>query len=133
MLRTVLFTRSKLISGIPSDVKILISRHISSVWQLEILLCLKRQNGQNINCHDIAKELYISEEAIDQQLKTFVQMGVVKEDNQGFIYKPTDPEMAKTLDVLESLYAKRRVAITDLIYRQSNHSMKSISKLETPD
>lgn len=133
MLRTVLFIRSRVISGIPSDVKNLISRYISSVWQLEILLCLKRQKGQNINCHDIAKELYISEEAIDKQLKTFVQMGVVKEEERGFKYKPGSEEMAATLDVLESLYSKRRVAITDLIYRQSNNSMKSMSDLESPE
>lgn len=111
--------------GIPPHVKIFIGRHIHSVWQLETLLCLKRSNGKTINSHEVAKELYISEDAVSKQLNDLVRIGVAEQEQKGvFKYKPSSPDLSSTLDILDELYSKRRVAITDAIYRQSNPSMQ---------
>lgn len=105
-----------------------ISRHIHSVWQLETLLCLKRANGAGIDSDVIAKELYISETAVFTQLAKFVKEGIIIQEQKGsFKYQPSTREMADVMDQLESLYEKRRVAVTDMIYRQSSQSMQSFS------
>lgn len=82
----------------------------------------------SIDCQEIARELYISDEAVAKQLSKFARDGIVVQENQKhFKYQPVSTEIAKTLDELESLYSKRRVAITDMIYRQSDESMQSFS------
>lgn len=128
---TSLFKRVVVISGIPLEVKGFISRYINSVWQLETLLCLKRAGSLGICIQDIVKELYIADNAISMQLSKFVANGFAIKDQKGnFKYSPTTVEIANTVDLLENLYYKRRVAITDLIYRQSSQSLQAYRQPE---
>lgn len=120
------FKRVVVISGIPLEVKGFISRYINSVWQLETLLCLKRAGSLGIGIGEIVKELYIADNAVASQLSKFVSEGIAIKDQKGnFRYNPHSAEIANTVDLLESLYYKRRVAITDLIYRQSSQTIEA--------
>lgn len=120
---------SFVILGIPSDVKTFISRHINSVWQLETLLCLKRAGVSGMNIEAIAKELYIAESAVSDQIGKFVNEGFATKDPGGnYKYRPVSAEDAQIIEVLEALYAKRRVAVTDTIYRQTGQSMQPFSQ-----
>lgn len=84
-------------------------------------MCLKRSYGKNIDSLQISKELYISEDAITKQLNDFVKIGVAEQEQRGhFKFSPSSHELANTLDLLDELYSKRRVAITDAIYRNPN-------------
>ncbi len=121
------------ISGIPLEVKGFISRYINSVWQLETLLCLKRAGVVGTDISEIVKELYIADSAVASQLGKFVSEGFATKDHKGnFKYSPKTTELANTLDLLESLYTKRRVAITDLIYRQSSQTLEAYSESTNP-
>lgn len=119
---------SLVILGIPSDVKTFICRHINSVWQLETLLCLKRAGDFGIKTDAVAKELYIAENAVNDQIIKFIHEGFVAREPDGVCkYRPISAEDAQTIEVLEALYIKRRVAVTDTIYRQTGQSMRSLS------
>lgn len=120
---------SLIILGIPSDVKTFISRHINSVWQLETLLCLKRAGDFGMKTDAVAKELYIAENAVRDQINKFVTEGfIVKEPDGVCKYHPNSADDVQTIEVLEALYIKRRVAVTDTIYRQTGQSMHSFSQ-----
>ncbi len=125
------FKRVVVISGIPLEVKGFISRYINSVWQLETLLCLKRAGSLGIGIGEIVKELYIADNAVASQLSKFVSEGfAIKDQKDIFRYNPQTSEIANTVDLLESLYYKRRVAITDLIYRQSIQTIEAYAEPE---
>lgn len=120
---------SLVILGIPSEIKTFISRHINSVWQLETLLCLKRAGHFGMKIEAIARELYIAEGAIGDQMSRFVNEGFATAEPGGiYRYRPLSDEDAQIIEVLESLYVKRRVAVTDTIYRQTGQSMQSYSQ-----
>jgi len=96
------------------------------------LLCVKRAGAAGVGIEDIVKELYIAQNAVSLQLSKFISEGFVLKDQQGYYkYSPNSLEFANTVDALETLYAKRRIAITDLIYRHSSQALESIAK--TPE
>lgn len=131
MLTIEYFIRVVIISGIPLEVKGFISRYINSVWQLETLLCLKRAGDLGIGIDEIVKELYIADNAVASQLAKFVSEGFAVKDQLGkFRYSPLSVDLSKAVDLLENLYYMRRIAITDLIYRQSSQSINAHNEPE---
>lgn len=95
------------------------------------MLCLKRAGDLGIGIEDIVKELYIADSAVASQLAKFVAEGFAIKDQKGkFRYSPFSVDLSNAVDSLENLYYMRRIAITDLIYRQSGSSIDAYSEPE---
>lgn len=115
---------------IRDDVARLLATRIQSVIELEVLLYLRRNPGQELTAAAIARAMYIDPagaagvlEAL--QRRGFLAAGAGAEPT--FRYQPSSPELARALDELDRIYAERRVTIISLIFSKPNESLRMFS------
>jgi hypothetical protein len=105
-----------------------IEHHIESVPQLEALLLLRQAPQRQWSAADIAKELYIPENAAAPLLVDFARRGfaiLVPTAEASYTYLAKDKETDRLIDELASFYRDRRVAVVSLIYS------KPLNKVQT--
>jgi hypothetical protein len=103
----------------PPGLKQFIEHHIESVPQLEALLLLRQEPQRQWAAGDIAKALYIPEDAADSLLADFGRRGfaiLVPSAAGCYTYRTRDAESDRLIDELASVYRERRVAVISLIY-----------------
>ena len=106
-----------LITEISSDVRDFFKSHIHSLWQLELIMCMRAHQGM-MPVDQIAKLLYSTPAAIESTLERFVQLGVLKEipgNPNTFIYAPSN-ELRQTIDAAAGIYSSRRIDVINLIF-----------------
>jgi hypothetical protein len=113
---------------ITPELKQFIELHIESVQQLEALLLLRGDPQRDWQAADIAKALYVPEEAAVALLADFCRRGfATMNPPQGpkVAYRPRDQDNDRLIAELHSAYQDRRVAVISLIYS------KPINKVQT--
>lgn len=112
----------------PSGLKQFIEQHIESVPQLEALLLLRREPQREWSAPDIAKELYIPEDAASSLLVDFARRGfaiLMPASDARYTFRTKNTESDRLIDELASAYRDRRVAVISLIYS------KPLNKVQT--
>lgn len=92
--------------------------HIHAVWQLEVLLFVKRRETA-VSAADVAFELYLSPDAVEKALIAFAQDGILrssKTDPLTFIYAPSNSALDDGLEQTATAYAERKFAVINLIF-----------------
>jgi hypothetical protein len=105
-----------------------IEHHIESVPQLEALFLLRDDPQRQWAATDIAKALYIPEEAAGWLLADFVRRGFAilsPLGGPGYNYRIRDNDSDRLIEELAAAYRERRVAIVSLIYS------KPLNKVQT--
>ena len=105
-----------------------IEHHIESVPQLEALLLVRKEPQRDWGPDEIAKALYIPQEAAMSLLHDFVRRGFAIEtppSKNRYAYRVNDAETDKLIDELQAAYQLRRVAVISLIYS------KPLNKVQT--
>jgi hypothetical protein len=103
----------------PPGLKQFIEHHIESVPQLEALLLLRQDSQRQWAAGDIAKALYIPDEAAGSLLADFARRGfaiLVPSAAACYTYRIRDAESDRLIDELAAVYRERRVAVISLIY-----------------
>jgi len=100
---------------IPDDVRDFILRHIDSVAQLEALLLLRANGGQDWDVARTAARLYAGEEEIRKVLTQLCADGLLScKDN---IYRYECPlDVRAIIDRLAEVYRRHLIPITNIIH-----------------
>jgi DNA-binding HxlR family transcriptional regulator len=115
--------------GITSRVKQLITEHLDSVMQLEVLLLLAGGPGKVWTAPDLAQQLRIDAAWVDGQLRTMTAGGLVAVSEQSgpapaqYRFAPRTPELAQAVSEL----ADRRVTVIGLIFAKPTDKLRSFA------
>ena len=127
--------------GIPARVKQLITEHVDSVMQLEVLLLLAGQGGQAARgwtAAELAQQLRVDPAWVDTTLRGLAATGLVTLTDSGasgaaaaaapeFRYAPRNAELAATVNELADAYAHRRVTVIGLIFAKPTDKIRSFA------
>ena len=102
---------------IPTSVRQLIVRHISSAQQVEILTLLERDR-RRWTAPEVCRSLHISPEACGAWLERFAAAGLVARPEDR-VYQHSDGKQARLVTELVDLYTRRRTSVVDTIYNRS--------------
>ena len=117
--------------GITSRAKQLITDHLDSVMQLEVLLLLAGSPGKVWTAPDLAQQLRIDAVWVEGQLRAMAAGGLVALGDAGppaqFRFAPRTPELAQAVDELARAYADRRVTVIGLIFAKPTDKLRSFA------
>ena len=114
----------------PSGLRIFIEQHIESVPQLEALLLLRKEPERQWDAGEIAKALYLPEDAAGSLLAEFARRGfaiLVPATNWRYKYHPRDSATDQLIEQLAAIYQERRVAVISLIYSKPLHRVQTFA------
>lgn len=104
-----------------ADLLRFIESSFRSVWALELLLILKRDQ-RTWPSAELVSTMRASELVVSKGLDALISAGLVSADESGAIYMPTNDQVAKCVDELERLYAARPDAVRRAIISASASS-----------
>jgi biotin operon repressor len=81
-----------------------------SVWALELLLLLKRDN-RPWSRDELITALRASELVVNKTLDELLAAGVISIEGDQAVYQPASPDMRKAIDAVEKLYSARPDAV----------------------
>jgi hypothetical protein len=123
--------------GIPARVKQLITEHVDSVMQLEVLLLLAGQGGQPARGWtpaELAQQMRVDAAWVDTTLRGLAATGLAAMTDTGagaaaaqFSYAPRTPELAATVKELAEAYADRRVTVIGLIFAKPTDKLRTFA------
>jgi hypothetical protein len=111
---------------ISPDVREFIIRHIDTVSELEALLILRENPGENWETGRIAARVYNSEWEIGQVLERFAAEGFLERDGDNYRYHCKDPAVDRTIGDLARSYASHLIPVTNMIHSKPR-SIRSFS------
>ncbi len=103
--------------GLPEEVRWLITTHVASALELEVLLAMRMHEGPT-TAAELARELRSNEPVAAAALDKFTAAGLLARDGDGFEYRPSGPRLAQAANALADSYARRRVRVIEFIYRR---------------
>jgi DNA-binding IclR family transcriptional regulator len=112
--------------GLPEEVRWLITTHVGSALELEVLLAMRVHEGTT-TAPELARELRTNEPVASAALEKFTVAGLLARDTEGFEYRPSSPRLAQAADALADSYARRRVRVIELIYRRPSEGVTAFA------
>lgn len=114
-------------SRLPIDIKELLTNHIDSVGQLEVLLMFFNQPDRTWNPSTMSQELRSHETIVRQQMEKLATSGFLKADiHANYTYSPT-PELAEKVENLNRTYREMSVAVIAFIYEKPTDKLKGFA------
>jgi predicted transcriptional regulator len=100
----------------PPELAAFIASSFRSVWALELLLHLKRNQERAWETADIVRAMRASELVVLNGLTSLMAAGlVVQEENGRSRYAPASPDIEHSADATEVLYSKKPDAVRRII------------------
>jgi hypothetical protein len=114
--------------NLPADVRSLISGHIDSLVQLEILLLLQRTAPKEWSPKEIERELRIDPVFAGRELQTLSERGLLAA-RQGpvYYYGPRSPELDAAVAGLATAYAKFRLTVIQSIFAKPSDTIRTFA------
>ena len=103
-----------------------IASSFRSVWALELLLLLKREE-RACSTDELVTMMRASPSVIEQALESLVAAGLTGADGDTMAYMPISPEVASLVDETEELYRSRPDRVRRLIVAASNKGLAAFS------
>lgn len=115
--------------GIPRDVRALITDHLTSVAQLEILLLLHGAPDEHFQSNDVAERLRIDPAWAADELRGLESAGLLGSDaaTGAFQYSPRTPELAAAVDGLAKAFSTHRVSVITLLFSTPSEGIGSFA------
>ena len=116
--------------NISQELKKFIKEQIHSVFNLEVLLLLHREQSRSFTASEVANELGI-EIDVAQQLSELISANVLTTANGAiakYRYTPVDKELACLVDQLAVAYAKQRVPILSMILAEHPNRIRGFAE-----
>ena len=111
----------------PQDVREFISRNITSLAQLELLLLLHRERTRTWVASEVSRELSFSPSMSATFLNELLSNGFVTQEGQSYVYRSIDAQTDELVGKLADTYRVRRLAVTNEIYARPVNRLKSFS------
>ena len=115
--------------GIPRDVRALITEHLTSVAQLEILLLLHGAPQEQFQAAEVAERLRIDPTWAAEELRGLQGAGLLGHDSAtgAFRYAPRTTELAATVDGLARAFSTHRVSVITLLFSTPSEGIGSFA------
>lgn len=98
------------------DLRVFIRSTISSIWSLELLLLLKKQQHVAWSTDQLVRELRGSHFLVGELVLSLHRAGLIHEDGAGaFRYSPASAQLAELVEKLERLTLERPMAVRNAI------------------
>ena len=113
------------------QVDLFIIQHIDSVPHLEALLLLFNSRPQRWSADEMAKSLYVRNEAALKILENLQQRNLIAARPEGldvFFYSPDDPAGNVLLEAVDAIYRKEVVRISSLIHSKGSASVRDFAR-----
>lgn len=111
----------------PDDLQRFITASFRSVWSLELLLLLKRESGP-LQHADLVVKLRASDLVVTQALEGLVAGGLAVIDTDGQVsFMPASPDLARSIDDVEALYARKPDAVRRMIIDAGRKGLTAFS------
>jgi hypothetical protein len=99
-----------------------------SVWALELLFLMRRENSRTWSVGELTRELRASESLVRSILPDFIKKGLVLETARNvFQYRPAVVELEQLVDRVAAAYAENRVRVINEIFRGPERSARSFA------
>lgn len=107
--------------GIPEAARRLLSEHIESVAQLDVLLLLRSWHDRLVDAQEVAREMRTSPELADTALGRLTRSGLARVEIEAdgrprFGYAPESKELERAVEELASAYSTHKTAVVALIF-----------------
>ena len=111
-----------------SEVREFIAGCIRSVWALELLLFLRRNNQKTWTAEALTAELRSSSFIVGEVLTAFRQAGLVTEETPGqFRYAPAASHISRAVDQIASACATKPLAVSREILAAGNDKIRTFA------
>jgi len=102
---------------ISEGLKKFIREEVQTVFRLEVLLFLHRNEPNSFNVREVAGELGLDNDVAQQQLAALVEIGIVTSnaEHADYRYEPANTRIRTMVDQLAHAYPTQRVLILSLI------------------
>ena len=100
---------------ISEGLKKFIRQKIQTVFQLEVLLFLHRNQPKSFSISEVADELGFEYDIAEEQLAALVETGILEADESTYRYEPANEQIRNLVDQLADAYPTQRVLILSLI------------------
>jgi DNA-binding transcriptional ArsR family regulator len=115
-----------------ADIKDFISNNIGSIEQLEVLLLLHKNRGQEWTASEISQKLVTQPGSVSIRLSDLESKGLLSsrqgERERLYQYRPVWPPREAAVDDLAEFYKIYRLKVIQLIYDRSNESVRMFSE-----
>jgi DNA-binding MarR family transcriptional regulator len=111
---------------LPASVRTLIEQHIPSALDLEVLLTLHRDE-RAWQPGELARELRSDPTATERALRKLAEARILAVDGQGYVHRPSSPDLARAVDELADAYARRRVRVIEYIYKRPSERVTTFA------
>lgn len=104
---------------LPPAVRLLLSRHIRSVEQLEVLLLLHSQPARSWGAREVYEVVRSSESSVTERLSAFTKLGFFAEESSSpptFRYAPQDQALRAVVDETATAYRTWRIRVIEAIF-----------------
>ena len=115
-------------SSLPLDVKDILTNHIESVAQLEVLFLFLKNKETKWSVSQISKELRSSDASAAKQVTLLLRSGFIKaaEDNC-YVYSPVTEKIRDSVDNLYDVFQIKQVAVISFLYDKPNDKLKGFA------
>src|SRR5579871_398232 len=117
--------RSAMSAKLSAETVDFIRGYFNSVWALELLLLMRREQARAWSVGDLIRELRASDLVVSGILPEFTRKGLVAEIGSGqFRYSPVSQRLGHLVDRVASAYAANRVRVTEEILNAPNDKIQ---------
>jgi hypothetical protein len=113
---------------VPERAQRLIHEAIDSVAELEALLLLRETAGRRWTVDAASGRLYVSSTVAADALAALARRGFLEESPEGFLYRPSSPELAEDVTALAEAYSASLIAVTHLIHSKPSSSVQDFAR-----
>jgi hypothetical protein len=114
---------------ISADVRQFLIDNIDSIAELEGLMLLSKETGEEWTGRSLAQRLYTTEEQADGVLRRLVALGVVSRTGapNGYRFQPTSAAKAALIERVADAYSKFLIRVTNLIHSKPNPKVQQFA------
>lgn len=124
-------TACQKISGagvLDDDLQTFVRAAIRTVWSIELLILLKRDQARTWREPDLVRELRASMTSVAQALSAFETAGLVVRGTEGeIVYSPATQGLRDISDRLEAAYRERPMAVVDAIMAEPDDRLRTFA------
>jgi hypothetical protein len=113
-------------SGLPDEVCWLLSQHVASALELDVLLAMRGRRDA-IGAGELARELRSNETVTAATLEKFTGLGLLAREGDAYSFRPETPRLEKATNALADSYASRRVRVIQFIYGRPSESVSAFA------
>lgn len=114
-------------SRLPLDIKTLLTEHIESLSQIEVLFVLFENSNKGWTADSISRELRSHPVSVTRSLSHLLSQGFVKKENDLFFYFCADLDLHASVVHLHLIYTERPVAVVSFIYEKPTDKLKGFA------